>query len=172
MSQQPAGPRVARHAGLGEAFLASYHRAFDGLGDDHALPARIAVSRLQEVLLWLAERGFHFPPPEPASLVQQVRQLLSADPSAGWAMEAVARQLATSVPTLRRRLTAEGVTFRELVHDARMSHALSLLQNTDTPVLHIALATGYASASRFAARFRARFGFLPTDIRGQRRRRT
>lgn len=52
-----------------------------------------------------------------------------------------------------------------------MSHALALLQNTDTPVLHVAMSVGYASASRFAARFRACFGDLPTDIRGQHRSR-
>ena len=84
-------------------------------------------------------------------------------------MERLARKTATSVPTLRRRLAAEGVVFRELVQDVRMSHALALLQNTDASVLHVAMAVGYASASRFAARFRARFGYLPTDIRGEKR---
>ena len=164
-----SSPRVALHAKLGEAFHASFYRAFDGLSDSDGLPASIATSRLQEVLLWLGERGFHFPPPMPASLGQEVRRLLSSDPSADWSMEQVARETATSIPTLRRKLAAEGVAFRDLVHDVRMSHALSLLQNTDTPVLHVALATGYASASRFSARFRARFGYLPTDIRGQSR---
>lgn len=167
-----AGPDVARHANLGEAFRASFHRAFDGLDDTDGLPASVATHRLQEVLLWLAERGFRFALPAPPSLGQQVRRLVSADPSAAWSMEGVARETATSVPTLRRRLAAEGIVFRDLVQDVRMSHALALLQNTDAPVLDVALAAGYASASRFAARFRARFGYLPTDIRGQKRGRT
>ena len=84
-------------------------------------------------------------------------------------MERVAHETATSVPTLRRKLAAEGVVFRDLVQDVRMSHALALLQNTDTPVLQVAISSGYASPSRFTARFRARFGYLPTDIRGQHR---
>lgn len=162
-------PRVARHAGLGDAFRASFHRAFDALDDEDALPAAVATSRLREVLIWLGERGFRFVPPPPASIGVRVRRLLATDPAGAWSMEAVARETATSVPTLRRRLAAEGVAFRDLVHDVRMSHALALLQNTDTPVLHVAMATGYASASRFAARFRARFGYLPTDVRGQNR---
>ncbi|WP_394840763.1 AraC family transcriptional regulator [Pendulispora brunnea] len=165
-------PGVALHAALGEPFRASFYRAFDGLSDADGLPASIATHRLYEVLLWLGERGFHFPLPAPASLAQQVRRLLSADPSAAWSMERVAHETATSIPTLRRRLAAEGMAFRDLVQDVRMSHALSLLQNTDVPVLHVALAAGYASASRFSARFRARFGYLPTDIRGQNRGRT
>lgn len=164
-----SSPRVARHASLGDAFRASYHRAFDALDDADGLPASIATHHLREVLLWLGERGFHFSLPPPASLGRQVRRLLSTDPSADWSMEEVAHETATSIPTLRRKLAAEGVAFRDLVQDVRMSHALSLLQNTDTPVLHVAMATGYASASRFTARFRARFGYLPSDIRGQNR---
>lgn len=122
-----------------------------------------------EVLLWLAERGFHFPLPGPATLGQQVRRLVSADPSSDWSMERMAHETATSIPTLRRRPVAEGVAFRDLVQDARTSHALALLENTDVPVLHVILAAGYASASRFSARFRARLGYLPIDIRGQNR---
>lgn len=164
-----AGARVALHAALSDDFRASYHRAFDSLGAADSLPASIATHRLQEVLLWLREKGFSFPAPAPASLGQQVRALLLADPSAEWSMELIAESLATSVPTLRRRLADEGITFRDLVQDVRMSYALALLQNTDTPVLHIALAAGYASPSRFTARFRTRFGYLPTDIRGHNR---
>lgn len=162
-------PGAAVHTGLGEAFQMSFYRAFDGLGDAEALPPSIATSRLKEVLLWLAERDFHFSLTGMASPGQQVRRLLSTDPSIAWSMERVAHETATSIPTLRRRLAAEGIVFRELVQDVRMQHALALLQNTDASVLNIALATGYASPSRFAARFRARFGYLPTDIRGQSR---
>lgn len=165
----PAGPRVTRHTGLDGNFHAAFHRAFDSLDDTTALPASIAAHRLEEILLWLAERGFRFAAPKPPSPGLQVRRLLAADPAADWSMDQVAQAIATSVPTLRRKLAAEGVVFRDLVQDVRMAHALALLQNTDTPVLHVAQAAGYASTSRFAARFRARFGYLPTDIRGQHR---
>jgi AraC-like DNA-binding protein len=171
-TQRHSSPRVASHTSLGEAFRASFYRAFDGLSDADGLPSSIATHRLQEVLLWLGQRGFQFSLPEPASLGQQIRRLLSTDPSAAWSMERVAQENAISIPTLRRRLADEGIAFRDLVQDVRMSHALSLLQNTDTPVLHVALAAGYASASRFSARFRARFGYPPTDIRGENRGRS
>ena len=128
-----------------------------------------AASTGEALLLWPGERGFHFLPPAALSPGQRVRRLLSAHPSADWSMERLAHETATSIATLRRRLAAEGVTYRNLVQDVRMSHALAMLQNTDVPVLQIAQAAGYASASRFSARFRARFGYLPTDIRGQHR---
>ena len=50
-----------------------------------------------------------------------------------------------------------------------MSYALTLLHGTDTSVLSVALAVGYDSASRFSARFRSRFGYLPSDVRGHKR---
>ena len=162
--------RVALQRGLTDEFLASYHRAFDGLSGANGLPSSIASSRLNEVLLWLAERKFQFSPPPPASFGARVRRLVASDPNAS--MGSVARETATSIPTLRRRLAAEGLHFRDLVQDVRMAHALALLQNTDRSVLEIALATGYASPSRFTARFRARFGYLPTDVRGQHRGRS
>ena len=84
---------------------------------------------------------------------------------------AVARQrmLEVSQATLRRRLAAEGSTLTELLVDIRMSTALTLLQATTQPVSHIALAVGYESPSRFAVRFRQRFGFAPTAVRGHER---
>jgi AraC-like DNA-binding protein len=167
----PGGSRpssgVTLHTRLGETFGSSFMRGFESLNEAGGLPASIARHRLQEVLLWLAERRFHFSPPAPASLGMRVRHLLASDPSTDWSMERVARQLATSVPTLRRRLAEEDVAFRELLQDVRMAHALALLQNTDAPVLEVALSAGYASSSRFTARFRARFGYVPTAVRGQ-----
>ncbi len=50
-----------------------------------------------------------------------------------------------------------------------MTQALTLLQSTDVSVLNVGLAVGYDSASRFAVRFRERFGFPPSAIQGQKR---
>ena len=50
-----------------------------------------------------------------------------------------------------------------------MMRALTLLQVSDWPVARIAEEVGYESASRFTARFRQRFGFLPTAVRGQKK---
>ncbi|MNH37503.1 DNA-binding transcriptional regulator AraC [compost metagenome] len=53
--------------------------------------------------------------------------------------------------------------------DVRMNSALTLLQSTDWPISAIAQHVGYESSSRFAERFRKRFGFAPTAIRGHQR---
>ena len=88
-----------------------------------------------------------------------------------WTADRMARELAMSAATLRRRLAAEGATFADLVVDARMSSALTLLQATAQPVADIALSVGYESASRFAIRFRQRFGFAPSAVRQRERAR-
>lgn len=167
-----AGKPVALHRELETQFRASFERAFEALSDAGDLPTAITASRLHEVLLWLAERGFGFRSAEPGSTREQVREVLLANPAIDWSMEAVALRIACSVATLRRRLAAEGIGFRDLLQDVRMSHALALLQNTDDSVLNVAFAVGYKSASRFTARFRSRFGYVPSDIRGQDRGRT
>jgi AraC-like DNA-binding protein len=43
--------------------------------------------------------------------------------------------------------------------------ALTLLQVTDRPVSDIACQVGYDCASRFADRFKKRFGFSPRAVR-------
>ena len=158
-------PLPTPSAGLREAF----ERAFAAIEAGEALPATIAASRVREVLLWLAEAGYAFALPHPPGLVDRVRDLLGAEPARAWRSEVIASRLGVSEATLRRKLAAGGTAFSEVLADIRMSTALFLLQSTDRPVTVIAGDVGYDSPSRFAARFRARFDFSPSDIRGQRR---
>lgn len=164
-----SGSLVALHRDIEPQFRAAFERAFEALNSADDLPEAIIASRIHEVLLWLSERGFRFSPEAAPSTSEQVRRVLSANPAAEWSMEAIAHETACSVATLRRRLVAEGVGFRDLLQDVRMCHALTLLQNTNASVLSVAFAAGYKSASRFTSRFQSRFGFLPSDIRGQER---
>ncbi|MRW90896.1 helix-turn-helix domain-containing protein [Duganella sp. FT80W] len=48
----------------------------------------------------------------------------------------------------------------------RATEALHPQAGVPAPVARIALMVGYASPSRFAVRFRQRFGFTPTAVRG------
>ena len=108
-------------------------------------------------------------PPDDARVSGRIRAMLSTRLDGEWSSDAIARSLAMSEATLRRRLAAEGVTLRELIADVRMASALVLLQATSRPVSEIASAVGYDSPSRFAVRFRDRFGFAPTAVRGHAR---
>ena len=152
------------------AFQSAYDSAVAALGDAENTPLEVARHRLAEVLVWLDLRGAHFAPKRTLTVRDRVRAMISSAPAQGWTTPAVANQMAMSEATLRRRLAAEATSLGELLMDVRMSYAMTLLQATDHSVTQIALAAGYESPSRFAVRFRKRFGFAPTAIRGHRQR--
>lgn len=152
--------------GLADAF----QRARQALAPAAGIPDSIARQRLLEVMHWLLEAGIvlRSPPVSPGVSVR-VRALIAGRLDCAWTADRVASELALSEATLRRRLAAEGNSLTQLLVDARMATALTLLQATTQPVSDIACSVGYASASRFAVRFRQRFGFAPTTVRGHER---
>ncbi|MFN6995445.1 MAG: helix-turn-helix transcriptional regulator [Aquincola tertiaricarbonis] len=162
----PARACVRPGAGLAEAF----ERARQGLAPDPSRPDAVVRQQLLEVLHWLLHAGLVVRmPPDDARLSSRLRALLSTRLDGDCSAEAIAQAFAMSQATLRRRLAAEGSTLSALVADVRMASALVMLQATTRPVSEIALAVGYDSPSRFAVRFRHRFGFAPTAVRGHAR---
>jgi AraC-like DNA-binding protein len=146
-----------------EAFLAAAHAQTK----PEAYPEKVRAHRLGEILLWLAESGAVFGPQPHRLPSHRVRDVILEDPCYPWKAGEVARRLAMSEPTLRRHLAVEGERFTDLLVDARMTQALVLLQTSDQTVETVAAAVGYASPSRFAVRFRARFGLAPSEIPGR-----
>lgn len=99
------------------------------------------------------------------SLVERVQQLLLLDPARHWNLDDAAQQLHMGSSTLRRRLATEGSSFRIILEEIRMNNALNQLQTSHRPIGDIAYHNGYASASRFTARFTQRFGLSPQALR-------
>ncbi|WP_337262990.1 MULTISPECIES: helix-turn-helix transcriptional regulator [unclassified Serratia (in: enterobacteria)] len=151
------------------AFLHSFEATAQALTLDTRLPPAITRHKMREILIWLAHLGIRFAPNEITRLTQRVRHCLATDPHSIWTAAKVAESLSMSEVMLRRKLSAENIALRDLMIDVRMSSALALLQATDWPISAIAQHVGYESSSRFAERFRKRFGFAPTAIRGHQR---
>lgn len=147
-----------------EVLAACIRHAAAGLADD-AVSERMALHRCVEVLAAMAERGLHLPADGLRGTIATVETLVAARPHVPWTAGDAARALGVSEPTLRRRLAAEGTSFRTVVAEVRLSHGLMLLHTTRASVLEIALACGYESPSRFATRFRDRFGMSPSEMR-------
>jgi AraC-like DNA-binding protein len=168
-SKRPQPHAVHLLGRLEPAFAEAFDQVHAMLAEGTQLPHAIARHRMAELLHWLDLHGAGISPARPATASSRVRLLLAAAPDRRWSAPDIARQLAMSEATLRRHLAAEGVSLTEILVDVRMSHALTLLQTTDRPISQIALDTGYESASRFAVRFRQRFGFAPTAVRGHQR---
>ncbi len=149
---------------LDDRALSAFERASVAI-DDPLMPDALRNHAVREVVLWLAEAGVGFGATRPRSFGDRLRAMIGAEPDANWKAIDAAHALAVSEATLRRRLAAEGTAFGDLLADVRMTCALGLLQTTDWPVNAVALSVGYASPSRFAARFRDRFGIVPSAIR-------
>jgi AraC-like DNA-binding protein len=151
--------------GLSDAF----EKAVLALQDDGDLPDAVVRHRVTELLAWLGVFGARFSLRPPDSFSARVRRLAAPRPDHDWTGPAIATQLGVSEATLRRRLQEEGTSLREMLTDIRMTHAMGLLQSSNMPVSAIAASAGFESQSRFAIRFRSRFGFPPSAVRGQRR---
>lgn len=130
-------------------------------------PAALLAHQAEGLLLALALGG-HCGPlllDRRDPLAARVQQVLLLDPAADWSVAKVASQLHLGASTLRRQLALEQRHFRAILEDVRLGLALQELQSGILPIGDIAAACGYASASRFAARFRQHYGLSPRDLR-------
>ncbi|MDV2079984.1 helix-turn-helix transcriptional regulator [Marinobacter xestospongiae] len=132
----------------------------------HSLPENWHAGRSREIRDHLLASGnadhltrYH------TSAQQQVLSLIYGDLSKPWRLADAARQLCCSDSTLQRQLARESTSFSALLEEARMVSALGMLQGSQQPIQLIAENVGYQSASRFAERFRDRFGLLPSTLR-------
>jgi AraC-like DNA-binding protein len=89
--------------------------------------------------------------------------VLSGTPSAG----RVALLFGVHERTLRKRLTAEGISLRRLVIRARFELAKQLLENTQLPISEIATALHFADAAVFSRAFRSWSKTSPRDWRAR-----
>jgi AraC-like DNA-binding protein len=82
----------------------------------------------------------------------------------------VARKLGLTPRTLRRKLTAEGVTFARVLEDLRVALAQHYLAEQDLPISRIAWLLGYTEVSAFSHAFRRWTGRTPRADRSRRQR--
>ena len=103
------------------------------------------------------------------SLAGQVRHKLHGDLGLVASLDEVARELALSPRSLRRKLDQEGTSFRTLVEDERRQIALQLLSGSDMKLDEIAIHLGYTDTASFTRAFRRWMGCSPGDYRHTRR---
>ncbi len=80
-------------------------------------------------------------------------------------MEEIAAEMAITSRTLRRHLTAEGVTFRALLEEVRTTLAEELMRTCTMTHGEIAERLGYADVTTFIEAFRRWKGMAPTAFR-------
>lgn len=128
-----------------------------------ALGEAVKAVRLMEVLTLLRPIPAARPLFE-ASLSDEVAWLIGSAPSEAWTVERVAEHLGFGASTLRRRLAAEGTSFRAVVRVERLRAGQRALASGASSFA-AAEAAGYASRSHFARRYRESFGQSPSGRR-------
>ncbi|MHA3979325.1 AraC family transcriptional regulator [Halovulum sp. GXIMD14794] len=103
-------------------------------------------------------------PPIRAALLRHLTPGLSSGPPAA---SDAARSLGMSERTLFRRLSDEGLTYREVVQDAQIRLAQELLGNGSNSIAEVAFLTGFSEQSSFSRAFKRRVGNTPAQFRAQ-----
>ncbi len=80
-------------------------------------------------------------------------------------IEGTARMAGISVRSLQRRLMQNGHTYREIVSGTRKARALSLLRETDLPIVEVAMLLGYEDHASFTRAFHRWMGCSPLQFR-------
>ncbi len=146
-------------------FDEAFSRASRTLCDDTPEPLQRHI--VGEIVLRLRGLGIEPLVTRGNRLILNIRGMVGQDMAREWRSDDFAKALAMSEQTLRRRLADAGTTLTETIAEARLQTALTLLQSTDMPITTIALDCGYQSPSKFAARFRSRYGLAPSEIRSR-----
>lgn len=133
--------------------------------DDLATPARRPDPQLFRLLESHAERVLA-ETPATASFRGRVRRavvqrLREGEPGIG----AIAEELATSERSLQRRLQAEGVSFRDVVDEARHKLALVYLGDPSLSLGDVACLLGYSEGAAFTRAFKRWTGQAPSQLR-------
>jgi AraC-like DNA-binding protein len=106
--------------------------------------------------------------PEIESLGGVVQSVLSLDLERGVpSVHDVARRLGLSSRTLQRRLTAEGLSFSDVVERTRESAARRLLKERNLALAEVAELLGFSDQSAFTRAFKAWSGTTPAEFRRQ-----
>ncbi|MBT8450382.1 MAG: AraC family transcriptional regulator [Deltaproteobacteria bacterium] len=131
------------------------------------LPIRGADPQLGQLLAeqaaaWLST---HEPTPRLADRVRLwlARNLRDSDAVAS----RLARDMKLSERTLRRKLSEEGTSIRELVAKARQARASELLGSTSAPLDAIAFELGFSSVGAFCRAFKRWTGCSPARYRAE-----
>lgn len=134
----------------------------DGLHPNAPLPQAdpfTAASALDDCARVLAERR------RTSTVVDQVLDQLWRSAPRLPSLEELAGGLFTTTRTLRRRLAAEGTSFRELTNQVRMVMATQLIEAGRHSVQQVAHQLGYGDTSAFTHAFRRWTGTSPREFR-------
>jgi len=107
---------------------------------------------------------FNTPEINPPNLTSTLTELLKLYLSDTYPDIELAAELSRlKVRTLKRRLSEENITYRELVQQVRLEVACSLLEEPDRQIIEVASALSYANPGNFSRAFHRWMGMTPHE---------
>jgi AraC-like DNA-binding protein len=100
-----------------------------------------------------------------SQFVADIRKTLIKTPHQKLDPEWLADELSMSYRTLRRRLSAENTSYREVLNDVRMNLAVDYLAETGLSIKQVARILGYADSTNFYRAFKNWHKCTPSDFR-------
>lgn len=85
------------------------------------------------------------------------------------ALAEIADMAGVSTRSFQRKLSQLGLTYSDLVDNARFENARKLLRDTDSKIIDIAFSSGYTDPAHFTRAFRRIAGITPRQFREQSR---
>lgn len=116
-----------------------------------------------------APLGFMSTPADENSIARQVKAALMATRSLPLTfppLNSVARQMSMAESTLRRRLSEESTSYREIKENIRRDLAVQRLLGSSAPVQQVGELVGYSEARAFTRAFKQWTGHSPAAYRG------
>jgi len=98
-------------------------------------------------------------------IVDDVRRTLLKNPGEAYNLNTIAKELAVSSRTLRRRLQEANTSYRAIQTEVRMSLAGEYLSHTPLPIAEIAHLLGYSDVTAFHRSFKKHFDVTPAQYR-------
>jgi AraC-like DNA-binding protein len=162
-------PAPDHHAEYTRAFgdVVQFDQSFTGVVFDRALldlPSPHTDDEIHRAMQSVAsQRLLRVAKSAPYAL--RVRELLKERAPARANMSSVARALGLSVRTLRRQLSAEGTSYREIEYAALASLARDFLCDKQQSIQETAYAMGFSDAATFHRALKQWTGMTPTELR-------
>lgn len=129
------------------------------------LPARLPDAITHAIAIEICQKMLDELPQTGGMSTAVRRVLLERMPQRFSTLESMAQELGMHPRTLRRRLGAEGASYRDLLGSVRKALALEYLRDTRMSTEDIALRLGYSDAANFRHAFFRWTGRSPQDYR-------
>ena len=132
-----------------------------------SLPLRRRDPVLRRVLETQADDILTRLPPRMGIALEVQRTLAARVAGGDTRIDTIARHLAMSARSLQRRLSAEGVTYQDLVEETRKEAARRYVAGSTLSLAEIAYLVGYSEPASFHRAFKRWYGVTPEGFRNR-----